>query len=448
MTCHDAIRAIDAMLDGEIGDDERMELDAHLGGCEACRLETEERRAFSDRLGRGLREGFPASAPGGRSVIFRKSRFPWIRAAAVILAGIAIGFVGARGGLFDPASAEARQVANLSALKSAYERRDHELAANLEQEAGNLDRKVSLAPDGALRDAGAICVMNAAAGLAGDVPPVLPAHPARRAREVAHLLSSPQWAHRGQGVKALRQFAPGDAQHVESQIVNLKGTSRTFTELWVRSVRAPSEPPINVTVEANGVAMHFVQHLDGRVRVEAGSEAARAVYEGLNLWDFRVRHPKIASLLRLQGVDGDFSLAGVHQTAPEIEGRPTVFMPVVVWETPGSESEDCMEALGGFAVMAELTRAGVSVKESEKQARQAMREIQEMAPPGPPEVHADPELVQVFLADVREHDLEWLALERERLNDELAALEKRVLEKQRRLARVRQAAKTLNYTAR
>src|SRR5688572_21615019 len=152
VTCDEAVRAIEAMLDREIEDDERLQLEAHLAGCEACRRETDERRAFSERLGRDLQEAFRPPAAVERRIVFRPRRFPWIRAAAVVLVGVAVGYIGSASGFFSPATAEAREVAKLSALKDAYETRDRELALRVEREATILDRRAAQTPDGPRRD--------------------------------------------------------------------------------------------------------------------------------------------------------------------------------------------------------------------------------------------------------------------------------------------------------
>jgi hypothetical protein len=445
VTCEEAIRAIDAMLDREIDDGERLQLEAHLAGCEACRRETDERRALSDRIARDLNEAFRATAPAAPRIVVRTRRFPWARAAAVILAGVAIGFIGNSTGFFTPSNAEAREVAGLSALKEAYETRDRELMSRLEQEAGDLDRRAARAPEGPVRDLAAMYVMNGAAGLAGSEPLALPPEPAARARTLACRMSSQDWSQRGQAVLALRRLAAADAPHVNNQITLLSGTNATFANLWVKSVQAPTEPA--VTVEIDGGNLRVTQFRDARFRIESTAAAAPRIYEGISLLEFRTRYPELVERLRIRGVDGNFTVAGVHCTAPDVERSPAVYVPAVVWSAPSAESGAIAEALSVQVVMANCAEAGRPIAEAEKKGLEVMRRVQEV-PALRRAVSADPERVRSYLAALRKVDKERLALARERLNDELAELERRVAAWERRIECVRKAAVALEYLPR
>ncbi len=455
MTCEEAIRAIEAMIDREIDDDERLQLEAHLAGCESCRRETEERRAFSDRIGRDLGDAFRFPDAGARRVIIRPRRFPWVRAAAVIVVGIAVGYVGSASGFFRPATAEAREVANLSALKDAYADRDRELVVLLEREAGQLEGRVARAPDGAVRDATTLCFMNAVTGLAGREPLALPTEPEQRARIVAQQLSSPSLSRRGGAVLALKRLTAADASHIEKQIVHVNGANRTFFELYVKSVQAPTDNATDCTIQTDEGAVRITQRQDGCLRVEAkGSQAPAvapkpaAVYEGVNLLDFQVRYPKVATQLRLRGVDGDFTVYGVHQKAPGVETRPAAFVPAVVWSSPDAKSGEIVEAMSVHAVMSDCARSGRSVEETERKGMEVLRRVHEVSTDTARTVRADPERVRILLADFRGLDAPRLALARERLQDEVAELERRVAELERRLDCVRKASVTLEYAPR
>jgi hypothetical protein len=441
VTCDEAIRAIEAMIDREIDDDERMQLEGHLAGCETCRREVEERRAFSERLGRDLNEAFGSAAPAARPVIVRPRRFPWARMAAVILVGVVIGYVGSSTGLFRPASAEAREVATLSALKEAYEVRNEELENRLEQAATALDRRASRAPEGPVRDAVTLCLMNAATGLAAEQPLDLPAESPERTRRIAMFLSSDDWAKRGLAVQATRRLAAADLPHLENQIFLLNGTNRTFTELVVTSMRASSRPA--VTVEIGEGALHFVQLQNGAVRVETAGQAP-AVCEANSILDFRVRYPEIARKLGLRGVDGYYQVAGVVQRPPAVESRPAAYVPAVVWNTPAADSPAIVEALNVHAVMAENARAGRSFEEIERRAAEVLRLYGRVAK-APPAVEPDPARVRRHLADLYKADAGRLMLAREKLQDDVAVLVKHAADMQRRLDCVSTAALTLDY---
>jgi putative zinc finger protein len=448
VTCEEAIRAIEAMIDREINDDERMQLEAHLAGCESCRRETDERRAFSDRIGRDLNDAFPPAPSSARRVIIRPRRFPWVRAAAVILVGFAVGYVGSSTGFFRPASAEARDVAKLSALKDAYQDRSRELADRVEREATALDTRAALAPDGPRRDAVALCVMKIAHGMAGADALDLPSEPEQRTRMVAAYMSAPTLARRGLAVQALRKLPATDLPLVKRQIANLNGTNRTFTELYVLSFNSSTEPL--VVMDLNGGDLRFTQFANATVRVEAKQAgatpaAAPRVYEGVNMLEFRARYPQISQALELKGIDENFSVAGVTQRAPAVQGRPVAYVPAVVWNAQDKESGRIVEALSVHAIMAECARAGGSVDEAERRGREVMRRVHEVSPASAAAVTPDPDRVRYHLTRVRKLDSAGLALTRERLHDDVAALERRVVEWQGRLECLLKAAVTLDY---
>lgn len=446
MTCDEAIRAIDAMLDREIEDDERLQLEAHLGECESCRRETDERRAFSDRIGRDLNEAFRSSAPpAAPRIVIRPRRFPWARAAAIVLAGIAIGYVGSSTGFFSPASAEAREVAGLSALKDAYEHRDRELVARLERVTTDLDRRAARAPEGPLRDATSLAVAYATTGLAPSETLVLPQEPAARARALAMHMSSESLARRGQAVLALRKLAAADVPHMERQLAVLNGTNRTLTDLWVKSVQAAPESAVAVDIDVP--TLRVTQFRDARFRVESTAAAAPKVYECMNILEFRTRYGDLASRLALRGVDGNFTVAGVHCNAPAVENRPVAYVPAVVGSSPGADSGAVVEALTVHAVMAHCAAAGRTLEEAEQKGLEVMRRVQEVSLP-PAAVRADPERVRNYLVVLRKVGQERLALTREKLNDELAELERRVAATEQRIECVRKAAMTLEYLPR
>ena len=446
MTCDESVRAIEALLDHEIEDDERLHLEAHLAGCEACRREVDERRAFSDRLRQELGEAFPsAPAAAAPRVILRPRRFPWLRAAAVVLVGMGIGYLASAAMIFGVPSAEAHEVANLSALKDAYESRDGELAVELERAASDLDLRVSRTPDGPRRDAAALCVMHAAAGLAGDEAIELPREPGARAHEVARLMSTGNLAARGRVLNALRGVTPLEVSHFEEQIKNLNGTNRTFAELCVKAVQGSSQPAIVIEIE--GGQMRFMQLENARVRLETLAGASPRVYEGLNILEFRANHPVISRELGLQGVDGNFAVKGVHQQSPSVEFRPAAYVPAMVWSTPQGGSAGVVDALSVQAVMVDVARSGASVEWTEQVAKDFMLRIRRVGDDGE-SVTPDPERVRHYVAAWRKSDAAQLALVREQLRDDMAALERRVEEKRNRLECLRKAYVTLEYQPR
>lgn len=447
MTCEEAIRSIEAMLDREIDDDERMQLEAHLAGCESCRRETDERRAFSDRLGRDLNDAFPLPPPAAPRVVFRSRKLPWVRWAAVVIVGIGVGYVGASTGIFAPASAEAREVAKLSATKEALEVSNEELAARLQQDASLLDKVVSRTPDGTVKDVGVLAYWHAAAALAGDEAIDLPQEPEQRVQYVCRQLSQKDWSKRGRAVYALRQLPSTDAPLVENQIINLEGPERTYAELWVRAAQAATEPAISMVVEREGRTLRVTQHRDARVCVEASGAPQPRVYEAPNLMEFRRQHPAVARELQMKGVDGRFCVAGVQQSAPAVETRPIAYVPAVVGSDPSGRPARYMEALAVQAVMADCARAGRSLDEAEKRGLYVLSLVHKVSEAPRAAVQADPARVKRHLATVRGQDRARLTLTREQLNDEILRLERRLQDMQQRLESVRTALVALEYAS-
>lgn len=448
MTCDEAIRAIEAMLDGEIESGERFQLEAHLAGCEACRREVEERRAFSDRLGRSLHEALGAAAPKARPVVRPPTRVPWMRIAAVLLVGVIVGYAGTTSRLFQATPAEARDVANLLALKDGYEREERSLASRLEKAAGALDHQVSRTREGALRDVGSIGVANAAMGLAGREPMALPQEPAQRGPYVARKLSSPDWAVRGQAVKAMRTLSAGEMSQLKEKVVLLNGANRDLVELVALSIDPPSEPAIDVSVEAQNLKTRFVQYRDGRVRVERAGAGGPEVYEAANVIEFRGAHPVVTANLRLQGVDGDVVVGGVRQKSAAVSSRPAAYAPAVLWGTPAGSSERAVMAMTYQALVTDLARSGLKSEEAESRATQIVDLIRAGSGVPSAAVRADPARVEIHLTAVRLWDRTRLVAERERLQEEVALLRQHLAENERRLDYVRTAQETLKAAVR
>ena len=98
MTCEDCLNLLSARLDGELPADDRVQLDAHLSECSACRAtadafvlqDADLRRAFlpRQRAARDLAERVIAHLPHRRAY-----RIPWLPVLLAAAAGFAIAFV-------------------------------------------------------------------------------------------------------------------------------------------------------------------------------------------------------------------------------------------------------------------------------------------------------------------------------------------------------------------
>lgn len=246
----------------------------------------------------------------------------------------------------------------------------------------------------------------------------------------------------------MRRLPATDAPHVKEQIANLDGANRTFAELYVLALQSPSEPA--VTVELENGKCRFVQLQNARVRLEAAQDSSSGaapmkVYEADNVLQFRAAYPLLASQIQLRGTDGKFTVGGVSCTAPTVVGRPAAFVPAVVWNTQDGDSARIVDALTVHAVMADCTRSGGTVDEAESRGKEVMRRVQQAVKEAYGAVQADPAQERVYLTRVRKLDTTRLALERERLHDEVAELERRVIELQQRLESLRKATVALDY---
>lgn len=90
--CEAALLRMDLLLDGALEKDEAAEVEAHLGGCAACRTERETRLAIQTRLRRAVRR--PVEMAGLERRVLASVRRPAYRwqtmaAAAVVVLGLA-----------------------------------------------------------------------------------------------------------------------------------------------------------------------------------------------------------------------------------------------------------------------------------------------------------------------------------------------------------------------
>lgn len=102
MNCHDLELQLTPYLDGELGADERVGIEAHLAGCSACAHRVEVERHNLSLLRALLREGSPSAPSRLRQTVFdgihreemaaRRLRLLRLGAAA---AGVALAVVGA-----------------------------------------------------------------------------------------------------------------------------------------------------------------------------------------------------------------------------------------------------------------------------------------------------------------------------------------------------------------
>ena len=448
MTCDEAIRAIDAMLDGEIESGERFALEAHLGSCEACRREVDERRAFSDRLGRELHEAVASFPPAARRVNSPRRLGTWTRIAAVLLTGVVVGYAGTSLGVFRSAPAEALSVARLQAHRDAYRQRAEELDKRLDVEVQALDHMVGRAEEGPARDVGALAVARAAAQCGSPEPMVLPSDPYLRRRSIAQKLASPHWRDRGAAVWAVREMSAKEAALLREQLVPMGGSNRCFAEMVVLSAEGTGKPALDVVIEGQGSAVRFIQFSDARIRLECAANGRQDVLEAANLFDLQARHPQVAGDLGIQGTDGDVIVAGVRQTSGKVEARPLRYVPALVWTRAGAIPERVVEQMTFESVLADLGRSGVAVEEATRRAHEAIQKVRKADDVPAMPVQPDPRQTERHLAAMKSMDRAHLRLELERIQDDLATLELRCQEMARQLAMVRKARVTLESAKR
>ncbi|MBI2898899.1 MAG: zf-HC2 domain-containing protein [Planctomycetes bacterium] len=126
MNCDDYRDLIPLVAGGEADENERIAVEAHVSMCPDCARELEEFRAAREMLGE-LKEGnVPADAVDGIWPNVRRELFPvrafgvdwFVRAAAVLVIGLSIGFV-AVVATRDRTAPTAREAAALSVRRGA-----------------------------------------------------------------------------------------------------------------------------------------------------------------------------------------------------------------------------------------------------------------------------------------------------------------------------------------
>ncbi|HTF56832.1 MAG TPA: hypothetical protein VK661_06335, partial [Planctomycetota bacterium] len=295
----------------------------------------------------------------------------------------------------------------------------------------------------------AMRLANVANGLASTTPMVLPAESDQRTQYVLRMLSSQDWSERGQAVKALQKLSPDDVKHLKERAVLLNSANRDLVELMALSADPPSEHAIDLSVEDQNRIVRFIQFLDGRVRVEraGASPEAPEVYQAANVIEFRALHPVVATNLRLRGVDGDVMVGGVRQKNSAVAPRPSADLQVVVWGASDAMSGDAMKAMSYQALVTDLAHSGLKSEDAEKRAWQIVDRNPIVEWASRSAVRVDPAQVEIHFTIVRRWNPDRLQVERKLLQEQVALLEQRLAEGDRRLAYIRQAQAILVESA-
>ncbi|MBI4564926.1 MAG: zf-HC2 domain-containing protein [Planctomycetes bacterium] len=461
MMCSEAIRAIEARIDGEISAEERLELEAHLISCPVCRGELEDRRAFSDQLGGLLKSALEPvkSTPShreecvNRMAVVPLPRRPWLslpRMAAALILGLGLGYAISSDRWLGGADAtEAREVAALELRREAIDDQLQKVSTLVEDAAGELDRRIPEAPVGSVRDLAALCVASAAARLSEPDAASLPSDPREGARLLAKQISSKDWRVRGRAVWAFRHVNRGHAAHLKGLLANLRGSDRAFAEMVLQNVEREVEPAIEIGIESRDGACTFQQFDDARVRVMQTRDGKQERFEAASLEAFRAQFPHVVYMLQISGVDGDVEVAGLRQASPSVTARPVTYVSAVVWGASAAPVDQVVEAAASEAILADLRRQEQTARDAAVQrAAAALNKIRSVHIDRTAQFRLDDDQIRRRVEELRKLNVERLARERERLTDEVASLEVKFDQMTRQLASLRKVMVTLEAQGR
>ncbi len=455
MNCRDAVRTIEARLDGAAEEAERRDLEGHLAECPACRRELDERRAFADQVGRSIYHSLRAVVPmpGLKQDCLRALddqaapprrtlRLPWkpFAGAAALAAGVLV--VLFAGGFLESApSAEARELAERRARRDRLAAEVVRCADEVRGAATRLDAKVDAAPAGAVRDAASIWLASTAARLAAAGPEAVPEDPRARVGALSRQLSDRDLGVRGRAVWGFQQLGRPHAPALREAVAGMEGAPRAFAELVLQSIEPEDRPAIDVTVSVDEIEVQVLQFGDGRVKLLHRSGGETQALEARSIAEFRAQHPKLAGQLAIVGVDGDFSVAGLRQRAPA-RPRPVMYLEEAVWGPVTARQEGTFLKLASESLVLDYLRDGAAPTEAEQRAVAVLRQLGSSGPapvPTPEAAH-----VKRLAAELKRLDAAALALERRRVDDELPILEGRWRELVRQLDTLRKAEATLD----
>jgi len=322
MNCNDALLDIDALVDGELAD--RRGLDAHLASCASCARELESRRAFSDDLRLQLRPIRELKAPAAdktalvdRLVARPRTSALWLRAAAVVIVGLSLGFIGVtlnrrtRDALPSPAAvqlAEVKALENTAKLKRVA----------LRNEADELKHLVTR--NGGTEEAGRVLsfmIMSINRELAGDqaIEIEIQGDARQQVDQALDLIvkSDPR------GVFALRKLGSDHLVYLKDAEKRLEGGDYHILKMKIDAmsgtavvaVPAGADPCINIVQSSNNRTIKFQQYPNAVVVLEFNGQKVVAA----DMTALLAQHGELCTKAGVAGADGKVQIGGVQSVA-------------------------------------------------------------------------------------------------------------------------------------
>jgi hypothetical protein len=386
MSCAEIRTALDALADGELDAAEERAARTHLAACAACARELEERRAFSESLGRSLEralDGVESSAADrgravGRMAAAARRRAPLLpRVAAVAAVGVAVGLVA--WALASRPTPEQRDVAR---RLGEAEARDLQVRALREQASRELDfvrEAVARGP----ADHPAAVALNV--GLSALEDRLEPDAPRASLGQLVADTASPDPACRASAQKALWRLGAESLEEFGQAVLRAEKAdwmfvTRVLNDLKGRA-RADASRQVAVSQVVNGESVVVSQGPDGRVRVVLPGRTI----ETRSMGELLDRHADVCGKYGIRGREGVITVGGSSATL-DLEGRLQVLFRTGGWD------EDAL----GEAYRSWAARGARDAGEVESRLK-AMRERWGRAggPPAPPPVDVSPILKDV-----------------------------------------------------
>jgi hypothetical protein len=349
MNCREALLDIDALVDGELAD--RRALDAHLAACAVCAHELESRRAFSDDLRNQFRPMRDLTAPAAdkAALVDRLAARPrtsmlWLRAAAIVIVGLSIGFLGVtlnRRTPDAPPNPAAVQLAEVSALENQAKLR----RVALKNEADELKHQV--ARNGGTEEAGralSFLIMNINRELAGDqtVDIEIQGDAREQVDRAVELIvkSDPR------GVFALRKLGSDHLVYLKDAEKRLDGGDYHILKMKIESmsgstavsVPAGAEPCINIVQSIGNRSVKFQQYPNAVVVLECDGRKVVAA----DMTALLSEHRDLCAKAGVAGSDGKVQIGGVQSVSlGVVRSAPRMWeaMTMVEWPEIAEEAD-------------------------------------------------------------------------------------------------------------
>ena len=421
MTCDEARKEIDALLDGEL---DGTAVRDHVSACPACARVADERRVLSAALSRSFEhalEGVEPAPEDRRRVVerltaepARRARFVGALAAAAVI-GLAVGLVTTvLAGPSPEQMALAERMREAEAKGEQIRRVSDAVAGDLEF----VDLTFAGRPDTSPA-ARALCVglWNTSDRLQ---PGGMPADIAR----LLHRTADPVYRARSVARASLRRLGVGALDTLRRAVSEAGRFDRRFVDELVSDlegrVRSGRVSKVDISRVGGGVEIRLTQWGDGRVRLVVPD----GTFEAANMDELLGDHPGVCRKYAVAGRDGRVSVGG-SGAAVDLQDRIRLLFRTGAWD----------DEIQWDAYRSWIARRVRDAREIERRVREFRDQVVEAARPGAlPVVEID---LNSIMESVRELEGDALRRMRERMAERLRGLDARLDELRALHARAR-----------